>query len=338
MNDVKKVNEDDLVECRICGVKKGQLFKHIQASHKMTFAQYKELFPGAQNLNKASRLVLSKQRIANNPMSNPESVERIRQTRKKNKVQWIQALKDSYSSGGRVLPHNNFHHCRGGVKEDLGHYVRSSWESNFCRILKHFGVPYEYEKQRVSITDEEGKLVWIPDLYIPEMKLLVEIKGQRDKRWGRVEKFLLSEGTKFLVLSYKEMFEMKNLYSFDIPNWESTSILRKRKLDPFGPKAKCKSSYMLEKPNIQEYLRNLLGKNLNEAKANQQGSLESQTPQRLHAGPSTVGGDDIVRSPKRLGANTNGVFFEAVGFAQLITVASSEIQVTGKFTPNDTLN
>ena len=32
------------------------------------------------------------------------------------------------------------------------------------------------------------------------------------------------------------------------------------------------------------------------------------------------------------------VFFEAVGFAQLITVASAEIQVTGKFTPNTTLN
>lgn len=32
------------------------------------------------------------------------------------------------------------------------------------------------------------------------------------------------------------------------------------------------------------------------------------------------------------------VFFEAVGFAQLITVASSEIQVTGKFTPNYALN
>lgn len=32
------------------------------------------------------------------------------------------------------------------------------------------------------------------------------------------------------------------------------------------------------------------------------------------------------------------VFFEAVGFAQLITVASAEIQVTGKFTPNYALN
>jgi hypothetical protein len=32
------------------------------------------------------------------------------------------------------------------------------------------------------------------------------------------------------------------------------------------------------------------------------------------------------------------VFFEAVGFAQLITVASSEIQVTGKFVPNYALN
>lgn len=32
------------------------------------------------------------------------------------------------------------------------------------------------------------------------------------------------------------------------------------------------------------------------------------------------------------------VFFEAVGFAQLITVASSEIQVTGKFTPNTSTN
>lgn len=32
------------------------------------------------------------------------------------------------------------------------------------------------------------------------------------------------------------------------------------------------------------------------------------------------------------------VFFEAVGFAQLITVASSEIQVTGKFTPNYAAN
>ena len=60
----------------------------------------------------------------------------------------------------------------GGFREDLGHYVRSNWEANFARILKHEGKSYEYEP--TTFTLEDGK-TYTPD-FLSE-GIYYEVKG-----------------------------------------------------------------------------------------------------------------------------------------------------------------
>jgi len=66
---------------------------------------------------------------------------------------------------------------KSGYIEDLGHYVRSSWEKEICLLLKSYGIDYEYEKKRYKL-NSDGKIIsYLPDLYISRYDLFVEIKG-----------------------------------------------------------------------------------------------------------------------------------------------------------------
>lgn len=56
---------------------------------------------------------------------------------------------------------------------DLDHQVRSSWEANYCRILKHLGIKYEYEPD--TFTLPSGRK-YTPDIKL-RSNLYVEIKG-----------------------------------------------------------------------------------------------------------------------------------------------------------------
>lgn len=72
-----------------------------------------------------------------------------------------------------------------GFRQDLRHSVRSGWEANFARVLIHLGIPYEYEKYSfrcdLGKTKKSGKYkgveVYIPDFYLPDQDLFVEVKG-----------------------------------------------------------------------------------------------------------------------------------------------------------------
>ena len=62
---------------------------------------------------------------------------------------------------------------KGGFREDIGHYVRSTWEANFARILNFLDEPYEYEKHGFSLSIKS----YLPDFYLPKQNLYIEIKG-----------------------------------------------------------------------------------------------------------------------------------------------------------------
>lgn len=63
---------------------------------------------------------------------------------------------------------------KAGFRKDLGHFVRSSWEANFCRILKHLGIQYEYETKTFPLQNGE---TYTPDFYLPNKNRYYEIKG-----------------------------------------------------------------------------------------------------------------------------------------------------------------
>ena len=66
---------------------------------------------------------------------------------------------------------------KGGIRKDLGHYVRSRWEANVCRICTHIGRKYQYEPKRFYVTVNEVKYSYCPDLFFPDKNLYYEIKG-----------------------------------------------------------------------------------------------------------------------------------------------------------------
>ena len=65
-----------------------------------------------------------------------------------------------------------------GYREDLGHYVRSSWEADYARVLNYLSEPYEYEPKTFLLIDEDGtEMNYTPDFYLPQQDQWVEIKG-----------------------------------------------------------------------------------------------------------------------------------------------------------------
>ncbi len=109
-------------------------------------------------------------------------------------------------------------HRKGGFREDLGHYVRSSWEADFARILKFYNLEYKYEPKTFELTRSNGKIIhYTPDFYVRSKNTFYEIKGwfhDLDKEKIKLFKgqypqynFVLISATKFaeFALKYKDL-------------------------------------------------------------------------------------------------------------------------------------
>jgi hypothetical protein len=62
-----------------------------------------------------------------------------------------------------------------GFREDLGIFVKSSWEANMLRIFRYLGLNVQYEPQSFKLSD--GR-TYRPDFYIHETEELIEVKGR----------------------------------------------------------------------------------------------------------------------------------------------------------------
>ena len=72
----------------------------------------------------------------------------------------------------------NFKHFKSGMQQDLGHYTRSSWETNYCRILKHLNIEYKYEPVHFKLKYPNGDIHnYTPDIRMKNHQW-IEIKGQ----------------------------------------------------------------------------------------------------------------------------------------------------------------
>jgi hypothetical protein len=72
----------------------------------------------------------------------------------------------------------NFKHFEKGYQMDLGHYTRSSWEKNYCRVLKLLKIPYQYESKVFILIYSNGDTHrFTPDIQLSKTEW-VEIKGQ----------------------------------------------------------------------------------------------------------------------------------------------------------------
>ena len=74
---------------------------------------------------------------------------------------------------GKPAPHR-----KGGFRKDLGHYVRSSWEADFARILNLHDLEYKYEPKTFKLIKPNGEVVhYTPDFYVKSKNTFYEIKG-----------------------------------------------------------------------------------------------------------------------------------------------------------------
>lgn len=75
----------------------------------------------------------------------------------------------------REKPETYFSRGKGGYRDDLGHYVRSSWEANYARIILAEGKEYQYEPETFLFKDGSS---YTPDFKVDDY--YVEIKGYWD--------------------------------------------------------------------------------------------------------------------------------------------------------------
>ncbi len=124
-------------------------------------------------------------------------------------------------------------HRKGGFREDLGHYVRSTWEADFARILNYCKADYTYEPKTFELIKSDGEIVhYTPDFYVKSQNTFYEVKGWlHDKDKEKMDlfqkqypeyQFVLINTTKFaeFALEYKSLV-----------NWECPRIPVKQSFD-----------------------------------------------------------------------------------------------------------
>ncbi|MDN5844796.1 MAG: hypothetical protein L0H53_00805 [Candidatus Nitrosocosmicus sp.] len=112
-----------------------------------------------------------------------------------------------------------------GFRPDLGHICRSTWEANYCRILKYLGVEYEYEPITFDLPYGSS--------YTPDIKIgtcFIEIKGKIPIRY-LVKLSLFKKyypDIKLLIIQKNHYLSLRNHFAPLIQTWEHKNNLYPR--------------------------------------------------------------------------------------------------------------
>lgn len=151
-------------------------------------------------------------------------------------AQHIRENPELYVERNRAISRSNkgkakkggYSRSRGGIRDDLGHYVRSGWEADVCRIFRYHNVPYDYEAYTVRLKDGKEDLYWVIDLVDPKCFMsdgLIEIKGWWDEKSKKKKRLLKKQRpelyNKLTFIDFPSMKKLIEKYSGLIPNWES---------------------------------------------------------------------------------------------------------------------
>ena len=124
--------------------------------------------------------------------------------------------------GTQVHTWTTYSFANGGVRPDLGHFVRSGWEANFARVLLAMGLAYTYEPQafRTSIGS------YVPDFLVPAWGAYVEVKGQMHGKARRKMDALAVEHpeVRLLVIDESTYHALRVEWADRIPAWETNDL------------------------------------------------------------------------------------------------------------------
>jgi len=108
-----------------------------------------------------------------------------------------------------------------GYRDDLNHFVRSSWEANICRIFKYLHIEYEYESEKCRFN--LGDSIYTCDWYLPEFNMYIECKGYlyQDSLNKLKKVHALFPDIIFKVIDFEVYRIFTERYSKLIPKWET---------------------------------------------------------------------------------------------------------------------
>lgn len=107
-----------------------------------------------------------------------------------------------------------------GMRIDIGHIARSSWEANIARIFVRLGIAYEYEREYFSVEN----LQYLPDFFLPN-NIIVEVKGFWDDASRKKVAALEKAYPEYTILPLDaDMYEtLRRKYADEIPEWEDNA-------------------------------------------------------------------------------------------------------------------
>lgn len=195
---------NETIKCMICGKETTQINHAHLKTHGLTSVEYREMFPDAkmrivsdktreatrQNMikrnkskkgrAKSSEMFKGKEKSEEHKLAlkeakakeDKEKRAKINGDNRRGKPQpegYVQNMKINYGGVFRG---------KSGIREDLGIYVRSKWEANYARVLKHKNVNFQFEPKTFFMTREDGSQTsYTPDFYLVDSDLYVEVKG-----------------------------------------------------------------------------------------------------------------------------------------------------------------
>ena len=207
----KKLNKDSLLKLKKEG--KGWYSKESREKAMIKKIENKKVFQkGFENVAKRDD-VREKIRISKIKFwSDEDNVKKRIKT-------WRQNLSD----GKFKMVCIPFYNAGSGYKEDIKIYVRSRIEANVIRVLKYLNIEFVYEPKTYLLKNNKGEIInsYLPDLYIKEKDLFIEIKPE----WygdGKEKYDLFKEQiTDKIVWLDRYFYDLISYnYSKFIPNWE----------------------------------------------------------------------------------------------------------------------
>ena len=130
----------------------------------------------------------------------------------------LKRIHDKYLSGWR--PNLKLYRGCQCFRNDLGHFVRSTWEANICRIFNFENIKYEYESKRCRF--DLGEHVYICDFYLPTYDIFIEVKGYLYPDAREKLKLVLNKfpNTVFKIIDTEVYTILTKKYSKEISTWE----------------------------------------------------------------------------------------------------------------------
>ena len=97
---------------------------------------------------------------------------------------------------------------KAGKRHDRGDArFRSAWEANYARYLNLLDIKWEYEKHEFEFTEiKRGTRYYLPDFYLPDEDLWVEVKGRLSSKCKtklkRFRKYHFDEFSKLFIVIF----------------------------------------------------------------------------------------------------------------------------------------